>query len=84
MEPSQFKGYKMYQKVLRLRLALLHTCLAAHAENWCIITSEYEVNHFPMMAELARKTNLGRNLKRMRKLFPQVAPRTRAIHCVRF
>lgn len=43
MEPSAFKGYKMYQKV----------------------------NHFPMMAELARKTNLGRNLKRMRKLFPK-------------
>jgi len=29
-----------------------------------------KVNHFPAMAELARKTNLGRNLKRMKKLFP--------------
>ena len=44
MEPSMFKGYKMYQKV----------------------------NHFPQMAELARKTNLGRNLKRMKKLFPKM------------
>jgi len=43
MEPSQFKGYKMYQKI----------------------------NHFPQMAELARKTNLGRNLKRMKKLHPK-------------
>jgi len=30
-----------------------------------------KVNHFPAMAELARKTNLGRNLKRMKKLFSE-------------
>jgi len=38
-----------------------------------------KVNHFPAMYQISRKTFLARNLKRMRKMFPdefQFFPRT--------
>lgn len=33
--------------------------------------SVQRINHFPGMYELARKDNLGKNLTRMAKLFPE-------------
>lgn len=50
---------------------LFWTDASVSAERLKRMKSYQRINHFPGMSEITRKDNLGRNMNRMKKLFPE-------------